>query len=188
MALLQGKVIAITGAASGIGRATAHLLAARGASLSLADVQDSLLQETAAAIHAANPHNATKILTRHVDTSDAGAVDAWIGATVTELGRLDGAANLAGIRGSAGEKAITELTDEEWAGTVGVNMTGVFLCLRAELRVMREGGSVVNAASIAGVQGMPKSAPYVASKVGACFVFNARGWGGEEGWRTHMHG
>lgn len=102
-------------------------------------------------------------------------MDAWIAATVTEFGRLDGAANLAGILGSAGQKAITETTDGDWAGTVGVNLTGVFVCLRAELRVMSEGGSVVDAASIAGVLGMPKSASYVASKVCACSILTGRG-------------
>lgn len=171
MALLQGKVLAITGAASGIGRATAHLLASRGATLSLADIQETLLKETASAIQTANPHNATKILTHTVDTASAASVDAWIVATMQEFGRLDGAANLAGIIGSAGEKAITEVTDEDWARTLAVNMTGVFHCLRAELRVMSEGGSVVNAASIAGMMGMAKAAPYVASKVRAMCSF-----------------
>ena len=60
------------------------------------------------------------------------------------------------------------MTDAEWAGTVGVNLTGIFHCLREELRVMAEGGSVVNAASVAGLTGMAKSAPYVASKVCVC--------------------
>ncbi|KAI4127224.1 MAG: hypothetical protein LQ347_004683, partial [Umbilicaria vellea] len=124
MALLQGKVLAITGAASGIGRATAHLLASRGATLSLADIQESQLKETASAIQSANPHNATTILTRTVDTADAASVDAWIDATMQAFGRLDGAANVAGIRGTVGQKAITEVTDEDWEMTLGVNMTG----------------------------------------------------------------
>ena len=165
MALLQGKVIAVTGAASGIGRATAHLLASRGATLSLADVQETQLKEAASDIEKANPHNVVKVLTHIVNTADAKAVEAWLDATVKEFGHLDGAANLAGVRGTTGEVEMTEVTDEDWAFTIGVNLTGVFNCMRAELKVMSEGASVVNAASIAGKIGLPMSAPYVASKV-----------------------
>lgn len=93
MASLVGKVIAMTGAASGIGLSAARLLASRGAVLSLADVQTELLNEAAMSIR----KDGGQCITFVVDVRDGKMVDAWIEQTVEKFGRLDGAVNCAGV-------------------------------------------------------------------------------------------
>ncbi|KAH6673090.1 3-oxoacyl-reductase [Halenospora varia] len=162
---LSGKVIAITGAASGIGLATAHLLASRGAILSLADLQDAALSTAAASISEKYPN--TQIHTFPLDVRSAASVDAWIAAIVEKFSRLDGAANLAGVIGkSIGIGGIADIEENEWDFIIGVNLTGVMHCLRAEMKVISEGGSIVNAASIAGLMGRANNGAYAASKHG----------------------
>jgi len=152
MSSLSTRVIAITGA-SGIGLATAHLLASHGAALSLADLNASALEKTEKDIKSKYPD--TKILTFPLDVRTESAVAAWIAKTVEVLGGLHGAANLAGVIGeSIGVKGVEEQDVDEWDFVLGVNLKGVMLCLKHELKVMREGASVVNASSIAGVVGM----------------------------------
>lgn len=160
----KGKVIAITGAASGIGLALAHLLAENGATLSLADLQEKSLTEAAEDIK--KKYNA-KVFSKVVDVRKTSDVDSWINETVSNLGRLDGAANLAGVIGkSIGLKNIAEQDEDEWDFIIGVNLTGVMHCMRAELRIISDGGSVVNASSIAGLLGRANNAAYTASKHG----------------------
>ncbi|KAJ9641013.1 hypothetical protein H2199_005681 [Coniosporium tulheliwenetii] len=127
----EGRVIAITGAASGMGLALSKLLASRGASLSLADVQESALSSALEAVKAESSSPSAKFLTCKTDVRDRAQVDTWIKRTVDELGGLHGAANLAGVR-----------------------------------HFSKEGGSIVNAASIAGLMGRPNTSAYVASKHG----------------------
>lgn len=164
------KVIAITGGASGIGLATAHLLASRGARLSLADLSQEGLERAKAEIQAAHP--GAEVLTTALDVRRADAVDAWVRDTVSRLGGLDGAANLAGvIPASIGTRGVAQQDAAEWEFVVGVNLTGVMHCLRAQLAVMTaaeggRGGSVVNASSIAGLTGRENNASYAASKHG----------------------
>jgi NAD(P)-dependent dehydrogenase (short-subunit alcohol dehydrogenase family) len=165
MAQLQGKVIAITGGASGIGAATARLAAARGASLALSDVNEEALNKVVDELKAGG----TKVTGTRVDVSDSAQVDAWIAATVKEFGRLDGAANIAGVEGPPGGKIFNNLVDisnEHWDFIMRINLTGLFYCLRAELRVMERGASVLNVASLAGVMGRPGIAAYSTSKHG----------------------
>lgn len=164
MANLTSKVIAITGAASGIGLATSIHLAQHGASISLADVQEVALNEAIKLINGiAAP--GVKILATVVDVRNRTEVDSWIARTVMEFGKLDGAANIAGVfsRTTAG---IADLEDEEWEYTLAVNLTGVMYCLRAQLRAMNHGGSIVNASSFAGLIGSPHYPAYSASKHG----------------------
>lgn len=162
---LSGKVIAITGAASGIGLATAHLLASRGAILSLADLRDAALSTAAASISEKYPN--TQIHTFPLDVRSAASVDAWIAAIVEKFSHLDGAANLAGVIGkSIGIGGIADIEENEWDFIIGVNLTGVMHCLRAEMKVISEGGSIVNAASIAGLMGRANNGAYAASKHG----------------------
>ncbi|KAK7902703.1 hypothetical protein LTR67_002349 [Exophiala xenobiotica] len=159
----EGHVIAITGAASGIGLATAHYLAVRGATLSLADLQSGPLESASRDIRAIT--SSARILTTVLDVRDEGQVEAWIARTVNEFGKLSGAANIAGVLGKGfGITDLKDLGTAEWEFIMGVNLTGVFNCLRAELNAIENGGSIVNAASVGGVVGLSKNAAYAASK------------------------
>lgn len=161
---MTGKVVAITGGASGIGLATAHLLASRGATLSLADVSDKGLDAASQAIKA---KHGVDVLTYPLDVRKGEQVDAWINETISKFGRLDGAANIAGvIPKTIGVGGIAELEEEEWEFIIGVNLTGVMHCMRAQMKAISDGGSIVNAASIAGLTGRANNAAYAASKHG----------------------
>ena len=161
---MTGKVIAITGGASGIGLATAHLLAGRGATLSLADVSDPGLEAASKAIKAEHD---VEILTFALDVRNPEQVNTWIKETIDRFGKLDGAANIAGvIPKSIGLGGIAEIEAEEWDFIIGVNLTGVMHCMRAQMKAISDGGSIVNASSIAGLTGRPNNAAYAASKHG----------------------
>jgi NAD(P)-dependent dehydrogenase (short-subunit alcohol dehydrogenase family) len=178
MSDLTAKVIAITGAASGIGLATARLLAQQGAFLSLADINKSRLGEVADELRTLYPSGVLStvdpVLTTVLDVRSPQACNDWIQRTVTHFNQpLSGAANLAGVFGkSIGQEvgAIRNMTDPEADFVLDVNCRGMFNCLRAELVHMktgtrgRHGGSIVNAASIAGIMGVEHNGPYVASK------------------------
>lgn len=158
---MENKVIVITGAASGMGLTTALLLASKGAKLSLADVQEAPLQKVVADIQASG---GTAIGTV-VDIQDRKAVEAWIAKTVETYGKLDGAANLAGVIGKQNNMAkIEDIDDADWDFVIGVNQKGLLNCLRAQIPHFNDGGSIVNAASVAGVIGFKQNASYVASK------------------------
>lgn len=164
MASLSGKVIAITGAASGIALATAHLLASRGATLSLADIQENALKQVAQDIQS---KYSTPVHTYLLDVRSRKSVDEWTTAIISKFGRLNGAANLAGVIGkSIGQVGIQDTEEEEWDFLIAVNLTGVFHCMRSQLGVIEEGGSIVNAASIAGLMGRAMNGAYSASKHG----------------------
>ncbi|KAI4229928.1 MAG: hypothetical protein L6R36_000437 [Xanthoria steineri] len=165
MASFQGKVIAVTGGASGIGQATARLLAARGATVSIADVQQEALTATADSIQQATPD--AKVLTKLVDVSSSQQVDAWIQETVSRFGKINGAANVAGIVGRDLNNTLAGDADEEdFDRVMAVNVKGTFNCLKAQLGAMKDqgSGSIVNTTSIAGVRGYPRSITYTASK------------------------
>jgi NAD(P)-dependent dehydrogenase (short-subunit alcohol dehydrogenase family) len=165
---VTNKVIAITGAASGIGLTTAKMLANRGALLSLADLNAASLDAVKADLKAENP--SLDVITTALDVRNVSEVDAWITNTVQHFGRLDGALNLAGVIGKSLGNPVTggvkDLTDDEWEFVVGINLTGVFNCMRAQLRVMADGGSVVSASSIAGITGRGFNSTYSAAKHG----------------------
>lgn len=164
MATLLKKVIAITGGASGIGLATAKLAASRGAILSLADINYDALK---AAKHSIEAVSQSKVLITQLDVTRSKDVDTWINNTASVLGRLDGAANLAGVIGKySGVKRLVEIDDEYWDQVLRINLTGLMYCLRAQMRAIHPGGSIVNAASIAGLAGHDKYSPYVTSKHG----------------------
>ncbi|CAK7238487.1 hypothetical protein SEUCBS140593_010738 [Sporothrix eucalyptigena] len=159
----RGKVIAITGGASGIGLATVKLLANAGARLSIADLQQQLLDNVIAEIKDAGGD----AVGFNVDVSDAKQVNFWIAETARQLGPLHGAANIAAIIGTGINKTrVEELEDDDWSRVLAVNLTGVMHCMRAEIQNIRHGGSIVNVTSVAGSMGIAKNAAYSAAKHG----------------------
>ncbi|OQU94861.1 hypothetical protein CLAIMM_01152 [Cladophialophora immunda] len=156
MASLDGKVVALTGGASGIGLETAKLLAERGAVLSIADVNQQGLDDALKAI------KGDKHITTVVDVRDGAQVQNWIVKTVQQFGKLDSGVNLAGV--ARMQAPITEGTDDDWEFMMGVNGKGVFHCMREQLKHMKSGGSIVNAASIQGMIGCANTSIYAASK------------------------
>lgn len=160
--LVEGKTALVTGAASGIGRATALALAREGASVLVAD-RDGVGAEAVAKTIAEQGGAARAFA---VDIAQPAAVVAMIEAAVAAFGRLDCAVNAAGILATPG--MLHELAFEAWQQTLAINLTGTFLCLQQELRVMRaqRSGSIVNVASGGGVLGTPALGHYCASKHG----------------------
>lgn len=164
MASLEGRVIAITGAASGIGLATAHLLAARGAAISIADVQEDKLTDALESIKKATPN--ANITAKKVNVASSAEVNTWLDEIVSHFGKLDGACNLAGVAGkNTSSKFAADVDEDDFDFIMSVNLKGVFNCLKAELKRMKGGSSIVNASSVAGIRGYPKSIAYCASKV-----------------------
>jgi NAD(P)-dependent dehydrogenase (short-subunit alcohol dehydrogenase family) len=160
MALLDGKVALVTGAASGIGRASALALAREGAVVVGADLDTEGGEITVEAVRAAGGDARF----RRCDVTSEDDVRDLVAAVVETHGRIDCAHNNAGITGAMG--AVHQLEREGWERTLAVNLTGVFLCLKHELLQMREqrSGAVVNTASAAGLVGVPGLSPYCASK------------------------
>lgn len=158
--MLDGKVIAITGAGSGIGQAAALLCAETGARILAGDVSEAGLQRTRAAVAA----KGGQIETMVVDVGDEAQVIAFVDEARKKFGRLDGAFNNAGLQMQ--NKLLQDLTLEEWNRVNRVNATGVFLCMKYEIVLMREtgGGAIVNTASGNGMVAQPYSSEYVASK------------------------
>lgn len=159
----EGKVAFVTGAASGIGRATAELFAARGARVAVADLESSAPggAETVDAIKQAGG----EAIFVPVDVSDEQQVAAAIAKTIETYGRLDCAFNNAGIEGESAPTA--DCTLENFNRVISVNLTGAFLCMKYELpHLIETNGSIVNCASIAGLVAFAGSPAYCASKGG----------------------
>ncbi|KAI1204275.1 3-alpha--hydroxysteroid dehydrogenase [Annulohypoxylon truncatum] len=160
---LKDKVVLVTGAAQGLGEVISKYVAARGAILSLADLQKDKLDEAAERIKALYPD--VQILTWAVDITDPKSVEEWVAATKEKFGRVNGCVNNAGIIGKdAGP--ITDLSLEEWKSVIDVNLTGLFTCLKYQLRAIADDGSIVNMSSVAGLRGSPFYPAYAASKHG----------------------
>jgi NAD(P)-dependent dehydrogenase (short-subunit alcohol dehydrogenase family) len=160
--LVEGKVVLVTGAGSGIGRASALAFAREGARVVVNDLDEPGGQETVAAIAQAGG----QALFVHADVSEEAAVEALVRRSIEAFGRLDCAHNNAGITGAVGNLESIDLAGFE--RTLRSNLTSVFLCMKHEIRVMRAqgGGAIVNTASGAGVIPTPALSPYCASKHG----------------------
>ncbi len=159
--MLAGKVALVTGGASGIGRATALLMAQEGARVVVADRDGEGAARTAAAITqaggTARGHAA--------DVTDEAQVAAMVEAALSAYGALDCAFNNAGVAPSEAQP-LAEISAEEWGRVININLTGVFLCMKHEIPAMRGSGAIVNTASIAGRIALPKAGAYVAAKHG----------------------
>lgn len=161
---LNDKVALVTGGASGIGRATALTFAREGAKLVIADMNPEGGHQT---VHIIRENGGEAIFVQ-VDVSQAATVEAMISATVETYGRLDCAHNNAGI-GARPRARLHELPEESWDRVLGINLKGVWLCLKYEITQMlkQEGGAIVNTASIMGLVGSwSRSGAYNASKHG----------------------
>ncbi|EKE74608.1 MULTISPECIES: SDR family oxidoreductase [Roseobacteraceae] len=160
MAMVLGKVALVTGAAAGIGRATAQKFAEEGAKVVVSDIDQPGGEETVSLI---KNHGRDAVFVR-ADVSRPEDVERLIDETVRSYGRLDCACNNAGIEGKIAPLA--DQTTENFDAILGVNLRGTFLCLRAEIRQMlrNRGGAIVNLASVAGLVGFPGLSPYTASK------------------------
>ncbi len=156
--LLEGKTALITGAGSGIGRATAIVLAREGASLLLSDINDAAGRETLRMIGSNDAHFI------QADIADPAAASDLVDHAVRLWGRLDTACNNAGIEGNPGP--LVDQTDDDFTRVFDVNVRGCFNCLRAELRQMlKQGhGAIVNMASGAGLMGVPTMGLYAGTK------------------------
>ncbi len=163
MGRLTDKVAIITGAASGIGEATAMLFAKEGASLLLADWQKEQGEQAAAAARK-NGGKATFVKT---DVSKPEDVQAMIRAAMQEYGRLDVIFNNAGIEGEM-NKPTADCTLENWHRVIGINLTGVFFGMKYAIPEMLKtgGGSIINTASVAGLVGFAGIPAYCAAKGG----------------------
>lgn len=158
----SGKVAFVTGAASGIGRACAQRLAAEGAAVVVADIDASGAEKWAAELRDAD----AVARAVSVDVADPASVEAAIEFTRMEFGGLDFAVNNAGV--GAEPEPVGRLSIEGWQRVIGVNLSGVFYCMRFEIPLMveRGGGSIVNISSVMGTVASPTASAYVASKHG----------------------
>jgi NAD(P)-dependent dehydrogenase (short-subunit alcohol dehydrogenase family) len=158
----SGKVAVVTGAASGMGLATAQAFAEAGAAVVLADFKEDAVRREAEKLVAAGH----KALAVRCDVSDDAEVAAMVDRTVDEFGRLDAAFNNAGVMAHIAPTG--ESTRQDWDRVIGINLRGVWSCMRQELRQMeRQGsGAIVNNASVGALTGNPGIASYIASKHG----------------------
>ncbi|KAI1608329.1 oxidoreductase [Exophiala viscosa] len=163
MSSLQDKVIAITGAGSGIALELARLTASRGAKLALCDINQEGLDRIVSELRASG----TEVVGTRVNVASNEEVDNWTNATVKHFGRLDGAANVAGVEGKSQINAnLADTQNDNWDFVLSVNLTGLMYCVRSQIRVMEAGASIVNAASVAGMFGRAGICAYSVSKHG----------------------
>jgi NAD(P)-dependent dehydrogenase (short-subunit alcohol dehydrogenase family) len=158
---MSGKVAIVTGGSAGIGRATALAFADQGAAVLIADI-DPRGEKVAAEIE----EQGGRAVFLHTDVSEPDDVERMVATTLERFGRLDYAFNNAGIEGTPAP--VHEASPDNWHRTIAVNLTSVWLCMRAEIPAMLAGGggAIVNCSSVAGLVGFPGMSAYVASKHG----------------------
>lgn len=162
MKLLKDKVALITGAASGIGKETALLLAKEGAKVVVSDIAEDDGKKVVKEIE----DNEGKALFVKADTSKPEDHKVLVNKTIEVFGKLDIAVNNAGIGGP--EEPVGEYPIEEWDNIIGINLSGLFYGMNQQIPAMLDsgGGSIINMASILGSVGTPNVAGYVAAKHG----------------------
>jgi NAD(P)-dependent dehydrogenase (short-subunit alcohol dehydrogenase family) len=166
---MQGKVILITGAGSGIGRATALCFTRHGASVVIADIDEAAAERTAAEIR----NGGGEAMPLRADVSRAQDVQHMVAETVRRYGGLDYAFNNAGLPGPP--VGVVETTEEDWDRVVATNLTGVWLCMKYEIPEMqkRGGGAIVNNGSALSLVGVPATTANVATKHGVAGLTKA---------------
>jgi NAD(P)-dependent dehydrogenase (short-subunit alcohol dehydrogenase family) len=159
MSDFNGKVVIVTGAAGGIGAAAAIQFARQGARVTVADIDEIGIRQTAVLI-------GERALAVQVDVADPSSCAAMVAKTVAEFGRLDVIFNNAGVSGSRHNTASQPL--DEWQRVIDINLSGVFYCTKYAIPEMQKvgGGVIVNTASVDGHVGMATISPYTASKHG----------------------
>lgn len=160
---LKSKIALVTGASSGIGKATAQAFANAGYCTIIADVDEESGRQAAAEIG----RNSTDCVFIRCDVSDEDDVRGMMQQLLEKFGRLDAAFNNAGIEGAQASTA--DSTAQNFDRVIAVNLRGVWLCMREEIRQMRrqdDGGAIVNCSSVAGLIGLANIPAYVASKHG----------------------
>ncbi len=157
-----GKVAVVTGGARGIGRAIAEVLAQRGASVVIADLQAELAQSAAAEVAAASGQ---KVVAVAVDVSSFASAQALIEKIMAEFGRVDILVNNAGV---TRDKLIMRMDESDWDLVIDINLKGAFNCCKAVVRPMMKQhyGRIVNISSVSGQAGQVGQANYSASKAG----------------------
>lgn len=162
MGEFKGKVAIVTGAASGIGRASALFYAREGANVVVSDIVEEGGQKTVRLIQ----ETSGDALFIKTDVANPANCEALIRKTIENYGRLDFACNNAGIGGEQGQTA--DYSIEEWQKVIAVNLSGVFYCMKYEITEMLKcgGGAIVNMASILGQVGFAGAPAYVAAKHG----------------------
>jgi NAD(P)-dependent dehydrogenase (short-subunit alcohol dehydrogenase family) len=157
----QSKVVLVTGASSGIGRAAAIAFARRGAKLVLGNRRETEGEETARLAREAG----AEVVFERTDVTSEASVKALVGLAIQTYGRLDAAFNNAG---TSGETALTaDCAEENWDRVLAVNLKGVWLSMKYEIQAMLgKGGAIVNNASVGGLVGMRGMPAYAAAKGG----------------------
>jgi len=158
---LKGKVALVTGAAQGIGKAVALLLARNGADIIVSDINLEKAEETAREVEGLGQ----RALAVKTNVAEANDVEKMVQTALERFGRIDILINNAGI---TRDKLLLRMSDEDWDAVLGVNLRGTFLCTRAVIRPMakQKSGKIVNIASVVGTMGNAGQANYGASKAG----------------------
>ena len=158
---VENKIALVTGGGSGLGRAAVQALVREGAQVLVADIREDAARETVGLV-AANRASAFQM-----DVTAAATVENIVAETIVRYGRLDCAFNNAGIPSRVGTATI-DYEEEDWDWVIAVDLKGVWLCMKYEIRQMLKQGSgaVINTGSIAGLVGLVGSSPYVAGKHG----------------------
>ncbi|MBB5685906.1 SDR family NAD(P)-dependent oxidoreductase [Sphingobium boeckii] len=159
--LLAGKVVIVTGGGSGIGRAAAILFAQEGAQVCVLDRDEEAAGSAVAQIEEAG----LKAAAWPTDVSQESDIETAVTEIVARFGTLDGAFNNAGIQ--MANKLVPDLEISDWSRMMDINLTGVFLCMKHQMRAMKgTGGAIVNMSSGDGIIGAPFASDYVAAKHG----------------------